>query len=151
MKIETPRGAIVHTACGTARLTWNPGFQPRWQGRYDRAQMYVDSEVLRLSAPYIPFQTGMLKKSGILGTEIGSGTVEWIAPYARYLYYGKVYGPNVPLSDGGFFSPTAPKRPTGKELKFHGAPMRGAFWFERMKAAQKQHILAGARRIAGGG
>lgn len=151
MKIETPRGAVIHTKTGTARLVWDPGFQPKWQGQYDRSQMYVDSEVLRLSDRFIPFQTGMLKKSGILGTQIGSGTVEWIAPYARYLYYGKVYGPNVPLSDGGFFSPVAPKKPTGKELKFHGAPTRGAFWFERMKAVHKKDILSGARRIAGGG
>ncbi|MCQ5130298.1 minor capsid protein [Butyricicoccus faecihominis] len=152
MKIETPRGTVFHTKDGkTARLVWNPGFQDTWQGRYDRAQMFVDNEVLRRSDPLIPFQTGMLKKSGILGTIIGSGEVEWIAPYARYLYYGKVYGPNIPRSDGGFFSPTAPKKPTGKEIKFHGAPMRGAFWFERMKSAHKQDILAGARRLAGGG
>lgn len=143
MKIETPRGTIIHNKNGTkAKLEWNPDFVDKWQGRYDRAQMFVDSEVLRLSDPYIPMQTGMLKKSGILGTVIGSGEVIYNAPYARYLYYGK-------LMVG-----RAPKVLTAKNLTYRGedgTPARGAFWFERMKKDKKSQILDGARRIAGGG
>lgn len=140
MRIQTPRGAVVHTKSGqSARLVWNPDFQPKWEGRYDKAQVYVDSEVLRLSAPYIPFQTSMLQKSGILGTIPGRGVVIWNAPYARYQYYGKV------------MVGRAPKRLTSKDLTYHGAPKRGKLWFERMKTDHKQDILAGARRIAGGG
>lgn len=139
MRIETPRGAIVHTKNGqSARLIWNQDFQPKWEGRYGRAQVFVDSEVLRLSAPYIPFQTSMLQKSGILGTIPGEGVVTWIAPYARYQYYGK-------LMVG-----RAPKRLTNIDLTYHGAPMRGKLWFERMKADHKQYILDGARKLAGG-
>ena len=139
MRIETPRGAVVHTPNGqSAQLIWNPNFQPNWEGRYDRAQIFVDSEVLRLSAPYIPFQTSMLQKSGILGTIPGKGVVTWIAPYAHYQYYGEI------------MAGRAPKHYTGRPLGYHGAPMRGKLWFERMKAAHKQDILAGARRIAGG-
>jgi len=140
VKIETSRGTIIHNKSGTkAKLEWNPDFVDKWQGRYDRAQMFVDSEVLRLSDPYIPMQTGMLKKSGILGTVIGSGEVVWNAPHARYHYYGK-------LMVG-----RAPKILTNIDLKYHGAPMRGAFWFERMKADKKSQILDGARKLAGGG
>lgn len=138
MKIETPRGTIIHNKNGKAELIWNPDFQPKWEGRYSRAQMFVDSEVLRLSSPYIPFQSGMLEKSGILGTTVGSGEVIWNAPYARYLYYGKV------------MVGRAPKKLTDKNLKFHGAPMRGAFWFERMKKDKGKSILDGAAKIAGG-
>nr|WP_300183081.1 minor capsid protein [uncultured Agathobaculum sp.] len=150
IRIETPRGKIITTKSGTVRLVWNAGFQPKWQGRMEDVQSYVDSEVLRYSAPYTPFQVGTLIKSGTLGTEIGSGTVSYIAPYSRYLYYGEVYGPNIPLGDNGFYSPIAPKQPTGRKLQFAGAPRRGAFWFERMKADHKDDILAGARKIAGG-
>lgn len=140
MKIETPRGAVVHTKSGrSARLVWNPDFQSKWQGRYDRAQVYVDSEVLRLSAPYIPLQTSMLQKSGILGTVPGEGVVVWNAPYAHYQYRGLV------------MAGRAPKHYTGKPLTYHGAPRRGLLWFERMKADHGRDILAGARRIAGGG
>lgn len=125
--IETPRGKVFHNKDGTkAKLVWNTNFQPKWQESYSRAQKFVDSEVLRLSEPYIPLQTGMLVKSGILGTEIGSGMVEWIAPYAKPQYY----------------SPRKPGSETG--------PLRGPHWFERGKAVWKRDVIAGARRRAGG-
>ena len=136
--IETPRGRIIQTANGKAQLIWNPDFQPKWNSRYNTAQMYVDSEVLRLSDPYVPFQSGMLKISGQLGTVIGSGLVVYNAPHAKYQYYGLV------------MVGRAPKTLTDKPLTYHGAPKRGKLWFERMKADHKQQILAGARRKAGG-
>ncbi len=139
MKIETPKGTIIKTKNGKAKLTWNPNFSDKWQGRYTDAQKFVDSEVLRLSDPYIPMQSGMLKKSGILGTTIGTGEVVWNAPYARYLYYGKV------------MVGRAPKKVTSAKLTYHGAPMRGAFWFERMKKDKGKQILDKAALIAGGG
>lgn len=138
MRIETPIDKTIKANGSTAKLVWAKDFQPKWQGRYTRAQMFVDSEVLRLSEPYIPFQQGVLRTSGILGTVIGSGTVIWNTPYARYDYYGKV------------MVGRAPKRVTNTDLKFHGAPMRGAFWFERMKADKGRQILKGASKIAGG-
>jgi len=139
VKIETPIDKTIKANGGTTKLQWAKDFQPKWQGRYSRAQMFVDSEVLRLSSPYIPFQSGMLEKSGILGTTIGSGEVVWNAPYARYLYYGKV------------MVGRAPKVLTARKLTYHGAPMRGAFWFERMKKDKGKQILDKVALIAGGG
>jgi hypothetical protein len=125
--IETPRGQVFIGTGGKAELTWNTGFGPTWNGRYSRAQAFVDSDILRLSEPFTPLQTGMLVKSGQLGTAVGSGEVKWIAPYARAQYY----------------SPRAPGSETG--------PLRGPQWFERMKERYGATILAGARRLAGGG
>ena len=126
--IETPRGSIIiNEASMKASLTWNPDFQPTWQDHYSQAQKFVDSEVLRLCEPYVPLRTGMLVMSGILGTDVGSGTVQWIAPYARAQYYGS--------------------RKPGSET----GPLRGPQWFERMKAVSGPTIIAGARRKAGGG
>jgi len=125
--IETPRGQIFVNKGGKAELTWNANFSQKWNGNYTRAQRFVDSEILRLSDPFIPMQTGMLIKSGILGTDVGSGEVKWIAPYAKAQYY----------------SPRTPGSETG--------PLRGPYWFERMKALYKAIILDGARRLAGGG
>ena len=92
-------------------------------------QRYIDSEVLRLSDPYLPFQSGALKQSGIHGTDIGSGEVRWNSPYARYLYYGK-------LMVGSNGSPWAKrgekKHLTSTALNFHGAPQRRSFWFEHV-------------------
>lgn len=48
-----------------------------------RVQKALDSEVLRRSDPYVPMRTGALKKSGIIGTKIGSGLVQYVAPYAK--------------------------------------------------------------------
>lgn len=128
-KITTPKGAVVQTQTqnGTvkAQLQWNPGFSAKWNGRASSAQKYVDSEVLRLSSRYIPLRTSMLQKSGILGTEIGSGEVAWIAPYAKKQYYE-----------------TADTRSYDAQ--------RGGHWFIRMKADHGKEIIAGAKARMGG-
>lgn len=125
-KISTPKGTVISVDGAQAKLTWNLGFSDKWNGQYSQAQSFVDKQVLRFSDPYIPFQTGMLKESGTLGTEIGSGEVSWIAPYAQKQYYG-----------------TADSRDYD--------PQRGGHWFERMKADHGPAIIAGAKRRAGGG
>jgi len=123
-EIHTPRGSIIVTPEGKAELTWNANFKPKWWKKYSRAQKFVDKEVLRRCSPYVPLLTGMLEKSGILGTEIGSGTVRWIAPYARKQYYLVRKNPSK----------------TG--------PLRGSYWFERMKQVFAGLIIKGARQIA---
>lgn len=137
--IETPRGRIIQAGSRKAELIWNPEFQPKWNERFNNAQSYVDSEVLRLSRPYVPFQHGSLMLSGDLGTVIGSGLVVYNAPYARYQYYGMV------------MAGRAPKQLTDTPLTYHGAPKRGKLWFERMKQDHKEKIMRGAAIIAGGG
>lgn len=148
MYIETPRGRIIQTKNGKAVLEWSSDFQPKWERRYSAAQKFVDSEVIRLCDPYTPFESGMLKLSALLGTDIGSGTVVWNAPYARYLYYGSVMVS--PTTGSPWAKKGERKIITDRELKYNGAPKRGKLWFERMKADHKEEILKGARRIAGG-
>lgn len=124
--ITTPRGQIIQTTTknGTvkAQLTWNKDFAPRRKQNFTRAQKFVDSEVLRYCSALVPFQTGMLDKSGKLGTTIGSGVVQYIAPYAAHQYYN-----------------TATSRPYDAN--------RGSKWFERMKVAYKKDILKGAKQL----
>lgn len=124
--IQTPRGRVfnVQTPSGrvTARLEWASGFGPQASGNFSEAQKFVDQECLRHMDPLTPRRTGMLIKSGILGTVIGSGDIRYLAPYARRQYY---------------------------EGRSRG--QRGKKWFERMKAAHGKVILQGAQRIAGGG
>lgn len=94
-KIETPRGTIstYKVAKGNlkgrtiARLGWNPGFKPDKEKGFADAQEFVDSECIRRMAPETPRRTGMLIKSATLGTVIGSGEINQIAPYARRQYY----------------------------------------------------------------
>lgn len=103
----------------------NKSAQRRGLGQNQRAQRFVDSEVLRLTDPYVPMDSGTLRQSGIQNTNIGSGLVRYRTPYARRLYYNP-------------------------QFNFQGAPMRGGKWFERMKQNNKDTILRGAARIAGG-
>ncbi len=142
MKIETPRGTLINVNKSgkkiRAKLTWNPQFQKGWETRFNNAQKFVDSECLRHCDKLVPFQTGFLKKSGILGTKIGSGELNYLSPYSRYQYYGKV------------MVGKPPKRKTNIPLKYQFAPKRGAKWFERMKVEHKDAILRGASRFMKG-
>lgn len=120
-----------------------------------KVQKFIDSEVIRLCDPKVPFATGVLKHSAITASVIGHGMVVYATPYARYLYYGEVYGPNIPRYEAGelagFWSPPGKKKhPTGRKLTYNGAPERGAFWFERMKAESGDDIIQGAAALAGG-
>lgn len=92
-----------------------------------RAQKYLDSQVLKDTDKYVPMRTGILAKSGVLGTRIGSGEIEYIAPYAKKLYYGV----NIRISKSRH-------------------PLACPKWFEQSKAVNKRSWLTEVRRIAGG-
>lgn len=121
--IITPRGTVSVNKAGKAELKWNTTFKDTWTKKFTKVQIYIDSEVLRLSEPYIPLKTGMLILSGILATRPGEGRVGWIAPYARKQYYMK--------------------RPVGTPT----GPLRGPYWFFRMKATHLPAIYNGAKKI----
>lgn len=121
-KITAPQGSIVSNGKNKAELTWNPDFAAKRNAQFSKKQMFVDSEVLRRCSPRVPLRTGMLEKSGKLGTDVGSGEVDYIAPYAAYQYYG--------TSDTRQYDSN-----------------RGAHWFERTKVAEKDDILRGADKI----
>lgn len=93
-------------------------------GQGGTVQKYVDSEVLRLTSPYVPFQTGNLDRSGMRGTRIGSGEVCYNATYAAKQ------------------NNTAPTRSYDAQ--------RGGQFFERMKIDHKSEILRGAIKLSGG-
>lgn len=123
---STPRGQIVKTGKATCKIEWNKDFGEKETQQFSRAQKFVDSEVLRLDSPYMPIKTGALIKSGQLGTVVGSGEVNYVAPYAAAQYYNTAQGRSYD-------------------------PQRGGMWFERMKADHKSEIIGGAKKIAGGG
>lgn len=140
MKIETPRGQLIKYDSGQVRLYWNKDFKLKWERKYSKAQIFIDNEVLKLNARYIPFQSGFLNRSGVLGTIPGSGEVIYNAPYARYMYYGKIMRD----ASGRAFFGGAPKHVTDEDLTYHGSPERGKLWFERMKQNHNVQLLRGA-------
>ncbi|MBQ8171772.1 MAG: hypothetical protein IJZ95_07290 [Oscillospiraceae bacterium] len=91
-----------------------------------KAQAYLDNAVLKDTDKYVPMRTGNLKRSGILGTRIGSGLIQYVAPYARKMYYGV-------------------------NIRFNKSrhPLAQAKWFEASKAVNKKSWLATVRSIVG--
>ena len=121
-------------------------------------QQTIDKTVIDYNKEYAPWETGTLAKSPYGATKIGSGQVIYPGPYAHYLYYGEVYGPNIPVfeDDSGeptrFFSPPGQKKhPTGRALQYATDvnALAGSFWFERMKADRMQDIIQEAKNAAG--
>lgn len=86
--------------------------------RVQKAQRFIDSEVLRRCDPLVPFKIGNLKLSGITGTRIGSGVIRYTAPYAKVQYY-----------------------------KGRTSTVRGRKWFQRMKSAQGKALLDAAQKF----
>lgn len=120
-----------------------------------RVQKVVDNAVLDYCKPKEPFETGNMHKNALQASVVGEGLIVYSAPYSRYLYYGEIYGPNIPIFEGGelagFRSPKGKKKhPTGRKLTYQGAPERGAFWFERMLPEHRDDIVQEAAAAAGG-
>lgn len=122
ISISTPRGTIFTDGRSKCQLVWNPSYGPQRTQDFNKKQAFIDNEVLRYCSALVPFRTGSLEASGRLGTVVGSGLVQYIAPYSAKQYYD-----------------TADSRP------YDGS--RGAHWFERMKAAHKDKILKGAQNM----
>ncbi len=89
-----------------------------------RVQQYIDSEVIRRCDRRVPVDSHALRKSAKIHSEIGSGEVRYVTPYAKREYYEN----------------------TGASQH---EPLRKGLWFLNMKNAEKDEILEGARKIAG--
>lgn len=123
-------------------------------------QMAIDNAVISYCMPYVPFETGTLARSPYTASPPGSGKVVYDTPYARYLYYGIVMAPNIPVfeDDSGvptrFFSPPGQKKHIKTPLQMlkyntDTNPLAGSHWFERMKAVHGRDIVEEAQRVAG--
>lgn len=113
-------------------------------------QKLVDSECMRYMSDYMPRrQAGELEHMMVLATVIGSGEIDTPGPYAHYLYEGVLYVS--PTTGSAWAKKNEIKVPTGKELTYAGAPMRGKKWFERMKADHKEDILRAAQAMSNRG
>lgn len=109
-------------------------------------QKYFTKRAADYMDKYVPYNEGNLAYST---RKIGIDKITYEAPYAHYMYEGKVYGPNIPFKDEGgniyFRSPKKKtKKDTGRELKYKktaGHEYAGAKWDERMKSAELDDLL----------
>ena len=61
--------------------------QKRVAEEIEEKQRILDARVLRDSNLFVPVDTGALRNSSTLHTQIGSGLVVWQVPYAARQYY----------------------------------------------------------------
>ena len=156
-KIQQPKDfklkAGTHGQIGI-KVKYKRKYAEDWNARLDLMQKACDNACIKYMTPYVPMQSGVLEKSAILNTVIGSGKVVYATPYARYLYYGEVYAPSYPITQNGvlvgFFSPPH-KYPTGMPLQYDKTfhPLAGARWFDRMKADHFKDILQEVKQAGG--
>ena len=119
-------------------------------------QKAIDTSVIRFSEDYCPMDTGYLAHSPYGATVIGSGEVVYPGPAAHYLYYGEVYGPNIPVFDDDsgiptrYFSPPGlPKHPTGRPLTYATDKNALAVWVRRMWADHSSDVIREAQNAVG--
>lgn len=109
-------------------------------------QKLIDSECMRYIGPYMPRrQAGELEHMMVMSTVIGTGQIDIPGPYAHYLHEGVLYVS--PTTGSSWAKKDEVKVPTGKELTYAGAPMRGKKFFDRMKADHKEDIRKSAQAL----
>lgn len=100
----------------------------RGMGDSREAQRFLAETVERLSQPYVPMSAG----SGVHmvnQVNVTDHSIIYKGPYAHYHYVGEV------------MAGRAPKHYTGRDMSYHGGPMRGREWDKRMMADRKEDIV----------
>lgn len=94
-----------------------------------RAEHAVAVQIAKDTAPFVPMLTGSLRTR----TRVTGNEVIYPGPYARYLYYGKLYVD--PLTGSSYARKGIAKVPAlpEKDLIFHRAGTC-SHWFEASKA-----------------
>jgi hypothetical protein len=95
----------------------------------DCAEHVLAVQVAKDTAPFVPMLTGSLRTR----TKVTGNTVIYPGPYARYLYYGKLYVD--PLTGSSYARKGVTKVPAvpEKDLIFHRTGTC-SHWFEASKA-----------------
>lgn len=91
--------------------------------RMMKAKVFIASEIVRLTDPFVPFDEGWLKNSVTISP--GGSFISYNMPYARRLYFNPQYN-------------------------FKGAPQRGGLWVERSLAINRKDIIAAVKKYMEG-
>ena len=91
-----------------------------------KVQTFIDSEIVRLSDPYVPSDTTALRKSVFTKTDFGSGQIIY-----------SIYG-----------NPTGRNTWNDTTSRFQDAPKRGSFWTMRMlNEGGREKLMLALRRL----
>ena len=99
-----------------------------------RVTAFLRDTVERLSDPYIPFDSGMLRK---LKTKPSNYEIKYTSPYAKFQYYGKL----MLTKTGSSWARKGEKKVlTNKTLKYHTSGT-GARWEQLMLQRRKNDLI----------
>lgn len=119
LHINDPKGTVsqIKTKIGKIKavLEWDPNYASRMSNALQQVQVELDNEIIKLLSPYVPLRTGVLEKSGLIATDVGSGEIIHATPYAEVQYYE-----------------------TSDTREYN--PLRGGHWGDRMKADKLPQI-----------
>lgn len=116
----------------------------------DTTMLAVHNTLAKMCDPYVPMQNGPLSQT----SQVSPQGVRYVQPYARYQYYGEVYGPNIPIKEDGdiigWFSPKGQrKHPTGRPLTYSTEyhPLATSFWDKAMMRDHGDEFIKEVRDI----
>lgn len=143
--IKQPNGVMFDNFS----FEWNKNFAKMRTENFTAAQKYVDETVLRGMVKYTPELSGKMIESADNGTKIGSGFIQYLSPYARYQYYGKLMVSSI--TGSAWASKGEKKVLTDTDLKYSQTnPLAGKMWFERYKKDHLPIIIRGVEQYTGG-
>ncbi|WP_317394867.1 minor capsid protein [Blautia hydrogenotrophica] len=123
----------------------------RFERQYERAQYYLDSQIMTDMVPYMPHRDGNFVNVTRLQSAAlaGSGKVVAAAPpMGRFLYEGKVMVD--PVTGSPWARKGAKKVVTERPLTYSN-PKATPHWFDTAKDAHGIAWVKGVKRIARGG
>lgn len=112
------------------------------------AHKYFTEKCAEHMDKYVPYRGGDLAYATMYTT---TDEVHYTAPYARYMYEGKVMGPNIPIKDANgnivkWFS-RKPKYVTDRDIDYSQSranpehEFAGPHWDKRMWSAEKDEVV----------
>ena len=118
--------------------------------QYNRAQFYLDSQVMESMEPLMPGNTGMLVDLTKQRSAAMAGTGQVCAaapPYGRFLYEGKVMVD--PVTNSPWARKGAKKVVTDRDLTYSN-PRTVPHWFDEAKHLYLKQWVKGVKKYAGG-
>lgn len=123
----------------------------RFEKQYQKAQYYLDSQIMNDMVPYMSHRDGIFVNLTRLQSAALAGTGKVIAaapPQGRFLYEGKVMID--PVTGSPWARKGAKKVVTDRPLTYSN-PKATPHWFDTAKDAHDKAWVKGVKRIAGGG
>lgn len=113
--------------------------------------LFAANEYHKLLSPYVPMQTGALDETVRIKSYALNGEIEYIAPYAHYIYEGRLMVD--PDTGSSYAQAGAKKVYTGAnlDLSHNKHPLSSAHWDKAAEPTQKPKLIDAMQDYADSG